>query len=60
MTPSWGREKKAEKVQGVLPGSALNGRVESSHRTDDEEFFVPCLARAKTALPVIPLDDLGS
>jgi len=25
------------------------GRVERSHRTDEEEFFIPCLGRAKTA-----------
>ena len=24
------------------------GRVERSHRTDDEEFYIPCLGRAKT------------
>jgi hypothetical protein len=24
------------------------GRVERSHRTDDEEFFIPCLGRVKT------------
>jgi len=24
------------------------GRVERSHRTDDEEFFLPCLGRMKT------------